>query len=630
VTTAVGTMVVAFTRAAAPLFPAARSAADAAAARREASDTCGVPVSIVPFAKTSDAAAARFAASVKPAVASTTAAPLDAAFTAAAVTPTGSVEYKDAGVLAVELIDAANSAYTRIVTDNEPSELAERAGTTVMFAGATPPVAVKIASYDAEAASLCRAAMTAGSLALAGKAKERERVSGILTVSEKLINTNASMRVAAMLCDGVVINDDLDGDTASADIARLALPDKTPDEEGSPAFDQLVATVPPAVDEVPKSDDDEAALTVPEEVGVFELLGVMDGEAPLDRDDVGDAVAVEELVGEPEIDDVDVGSAVAVPLALGVELGVPVAEGDVEAVSLDDGEGVAGALALLLGLAPDDSEDVGDAESDALSDFVDDGDTEDVGDGVVVDAGEVVADGVDALEDDGSPLAEALTDGLGVSLGVREGLAPVESGGVAEAVMLAVRVADDELLTVLLLVRLGVSEVEELEDGVCVPVGDPVALVEAVVLEESDTLGEIDAEAPTVTDAVGVRELDAAWVSVLEGVANAVPEGVGDELPVPETVGVTVDVIEDESETVPELEGLAPLVRLAVGDLDCVLERLCVELAVDDDVGVTEVVIEPVPVCEGVTGEVGEAESETVDVGDDDSDGDGVTLAEPP
>jgi hypothetical protein len=132
-----------------------------------------------------------------------------------------------------------------------------------------------------------------------------------------------------------------------------------------------------------------------------------------------------------------------------------------------------------------------------------------------------------------------------------------------------VRVADDELLTVLLLVRLGVSEVVELEDGVCVLVGDPVALIEAVTLEESDTLGVIEAEAPTVTDAVGVRELDAATVSVLEGVENAEAEDVGDGLLVPETVGVKLDVIEDESETVPVLEGLAPLVRLAVGDPDC-------------------------------------------------------------
>ncbi len=162
------------------------------------------------------------------------------------------------------------------------------------------------------------------------------------------------------------------------------------------------------------------------------------------------------------------------------------------------------------------------------------------------------------------------------------------------------------------------------------PVSDPVALVEAVALEESDTLGVTDAEAPTVTDAVGVREIDAARVSELEGVANADPEGVGDGLPVPETVGVILDVIEDESEMVPELEGLAPRVRLAVGDLDCDLERLCVELAVADDVGVLEVVIEAVPVCEEVAVGVFEAESEFVGVGDDERDGDGVPLAEPP
>jgi hypothetical protein len=96
------------------------------------------------------------------------------------------------------------------------------------------------------------------------------------------------------------------------------------------------------------------------------------------------------------------------------------------------------------------------------------------------------------------------------------------------------------------------------------------------------------------------------------------------------TVVVTLGVIDDESETAPELDGLAPLVRLAVGDLDCVLVRLCVELAVDDDVGEPEIVREPVPVCEGVAGDVDEAVSETVDVGDGDSDGDGVLLAEPP
>ena len=43
-----------------------------------------------------------------------------------------------------------------------------------------------------------------------------------------------------------------------------------------------------------------------------------------------------------------------------------------------------------------------------------------------------------------------------------------------------------------------------------------------------------------------------------------------------------------------------------------------------------EVVLEPEPVCEGVTGDVGEAVSEMVEDGDDDRDGDVVPLAEPP
>jgi hypothetical protein len=47
-------------------------------------------------------------------------------------------------------------------------------------------------------------------------------------------------------------------------------------------------------------------------------------------------------------------------------------------------------------------------------------------------------------------------------------------------------------------------------------------------------------------------------------------------------------------------------------------------------VGVPEVVLEPEPVCEGVTGDVGEAVSEMVEDGDDDRDGDVVPLAEAP
>ncbi len=302
--------------------------------------------------------------------------------------------------------------------------------------------------------------------------------------------------------------------------------------------------------------------------GVLELLGVIDGEAPRDSDGVGDAVVVEELVGEPDIDDVGVDSAVAVPLALGVELGVPVAEGDVEAVTLDDGEGDAGALALLLGLAPDDSEDVGDTERDALSDFVDEGDTEDVGDGVVVDAGEVVADGVDVLEVEGSPLAEALTDGLGVSLGVREGLAPAESVPVTDAVPLDVSVADEEALRVLLPLELAVSVVEELADGVCVIVGDPVELPDDETLEDSGVLGVTDADAPTLTEAVGVRDKDIGRLCVELDVGD------GDGVPVGVVLAVGVIVADreldtlDVSETVGDTDGLTPEDKEDVGEWD--------------------------------------------------------------
>ena len=98
----------------------------------------------------------------------------------------------------------------------------------------------------------------------------------------------------------------------------------------------------------------------------LEVLGVTDGEAPFDSDGVGDAVTVEERVGEPDNVDVGVGSAVAVLLALFVELGVPVPDGVWDAVTLEDGVGVSGALALLLGLAPLESDAVGETVAVAL------------------------------------------------------------------------------------------------------------------------------------------------------------------------------------------------------------------------------------------------------------------------
>jgi hypothetical protein len=107
--------------------------------------------------------------------------------TAAAVTPAGSAKYDKAAAVAVELTDAEKSASTRIVMAIVPSAFVEMRGITVTFEGATPPVAILIASNADEATSLCRAATTLGSSAYAGKANERISVNWTLTVSVKLM-----------------------------------------------------------------------------------------------------------------------------------------------------------------------------------------------------------------------------------------------------------------------------------------------------------------------------------------------------------------------------------------------------------------------------------------------------------
>ncbi len=142
-TATAGAMFVEFSRAAAVLFPAATSAADAAAARREARVSGGVPERIVPFVK---ASAARFAARVNSAAANATDAPFDAALIADAATPIGSAEYRDATAVAVVLMDAASVASTVIVTVEEPSTFVDMVGTTVKFKGVAPAAALFITS----------------------------------------------------------------------------------------------------------------------------------------------------------------------------------------------------------------------------------------------------------------------------------------------------------------------------------------------------------------------------------------------------------------------------------------------------------------------------------------------------
>lgn len=310
-------------------------------------------------------------------------------------------------------------------------------------------------------------------------------------------------------------------------------------------------------DPVPVEVGDTLAVRVDVIESLPELLGVNEALAPIERDAVGLRDFVE--LAESVVEGVPLGVSVGVGVAVGVREALEESVG--VAVSLPEAIGVNEALAPMVRDA------VSLADVVELADAVDEGVPLGVGVGVGVSEAVGVALEVRTLEARRG-LAEPISDALGVLLGVREGLAPMERGDVTEAVQLAVTVSDDELLAVLLAVPVGDSDVEELEDGVSVPVGVPVALFEAVALEESDTLGVMDADAPTVTDAVGDREIEAARVSVLDSVESAVHDGVGDVVPVPETVGVAVVETEVESETVPEREGLAPLVSVAVGVLD--------------------------------------------------------------
>jgi len=114
--------------------------------------------------------------------------------------------------------------------------------------------------------------------------------------------------------------------------------------------------------------------------------------------------------------------------------------------------------------------------------------------------------------------------------------------------------------------------------------------------------------------------------------------GVQEPDPVPELVGelvevaldVTVAVTLPESDTLGVIDGLAPDDTEGVAEFDIDALSVSVEDGVHDDVPVRDEVPDPVPVCVGVAGGVDEAESDAVDVGDDDSDRDGVALAEPP
>ncbi len=320
-------------------------------------------------------------------------------------------------------------------------------------------------------------------------------------------------------------------------------------------------------------DGDSDAVPVAEGVAVPDLVadgvavGVADADIPGER---GIPVLVEDGVS----DCVCVGVVVARLLP---EL---VADGVVEGVMVDDGDGIGDddGVGVFDGVEeavdPVERDTVGDAVIDAVADIVDDGvgDSDTCSDSVLdVDGvGVSVDEGVEAdvPVGDGDTEAVSVPDWLSepVEDGVREGEEPWERldevVAVTEGVGVEVAVAEDELVE-------DADGVPEREDvGVSVGVSEGVR--EGDAEDESDTDPEsepvLDGDTPRVRDEVAEK------VAVVEGV----PDGVIDD--------VEVGVTEDDGEVVtaavpvPVMDG--------VGDADGVDES--------DKVGVPLGVLEPV------------------------------------
>ena len=341
------------------------------------------------------------------------------------------------------------------------------------------------------------------------------------------------------------------------------------------------------------------------------MLGVMLGLAPSVRDAVGVAVNDVELVGV--LDRLEEGEALAVTVTVadGVVVGDPDFDAVVDAVTLEVGLGVKGALGLELELDPRESDEVGDTVPDALR--LTDGDAVGVAlaVGVTVELAVLVCVDVRAAEGDSAPLSVPLADGLGVSLLERDALSPEDIDVVGVGVLLGVMDGVEEISREAVEDGEGVSELVLVPDGVSVAVGVPLPLELAVALDESETLGVMEALAPTVTEPVGDADADAAIDSLAEGVPIGVPvdEGVG--LTVPDGVALVVDEKESELVIEPVPDGLAPTESEAVGERDTDRESERVELGVGTAVTVPEPVSEDVAVGVALTLAVAELVTES-------------------
>ena len=117
-------------------------------------------------------------------------------------------------------------------------------------------------------------------------------------------------------------------------------------------------------------------------------------------------------------------------------------------------------------------------------------------------------EGVSRADNVDKPVRVLVTDGLEVSLDVRDGLAPREIVGDEDGELLAVSEGRGKPLNVLDPVEVKVSEPDEEAVDVTVADGVLVALTVAVALEESEILEVIDADAPFERELVGFRNIE--------------------------------------------------------------------------------------------------------------------------
>jgi len=293
--------------------------------------------------------------------------------------------------------------------------------------------------------------------------------------------------------------------------------------------------------------------------GVRDVVDVMEGLAPMERDDVGDIVALEDREGVVET--VEGGDAVGVIEDEGVAVG--------DGVGLAETDADKEVLAVLEGEAPTVKDDVGDDVTVELP--------------LIVLLGVICA------------VSVPLCVGEEVVVGENVGMASIDAKneGLPKNVTLAVKEAELPAMAEAVRVDDGVLLVE----GVIVGVVDPETVkIPVVVSEEPLFEGELpevseevdDEDIVEVGEGVGVLEIVTVGVTLREGVVVTVcvpePVFVKDEEGVLETVASELGEDDNVEEPVGESEAVEEGVGVGVG---VGLEQL-VEVGVRVDEGELE------------------------------------------